>query len=198
MLDHRLASDFDDICKAVLRRSESELRKVLKYSHHRIDEPNARGLRPLHLFVGWPHGIEILLSYRANMNLADECELYPVEHAIQLACPESLALLGEADCALHHSGFGTLGMAICDRGRDQALRASIAEYVIMIVANQRRKLQALLSQHLSESSTFIHSSSEDKLLDVYAFDAVAALKQHGVSIPFSLELGKYYGAASQK
>lgn len=182
----------------MLRRSESELRNVLQFSHHLIDEANAHGLRALHLSANWPSGIEILLEYGANVNAVDDCGFYPIDHAIELACPESVALLGEADCALRPENrefWGTLGLAIavaasCDR--DQVLRARrIVESVIVMEANQRRKLHALLSHYLPESSIGPHSLFEDKLLDVYAFDAVTALKQHGVAVPISLEFGKY-------
>ena len=181
----------------MLRRSESELRNALQLSHHLIDEPNARGLRPLHLSVGWPCGVKVLLSDGANINVADENGLYPVEHAIQLGCPESLALFGEADCALRPSSresTGTLAMAIilaANPHNKQAVRVSIAEYVITMEANQRRKLQELVFQYLPESSICVNSPFDEKLLDVYAVDAVTALRQHGVSIPHSLELNEY-------
>ena len=183
----------------MLRRSESELREVLQYSHHLIDEPNARELRPLHLSVGWPVGVEILLNYGANVNVIDEQGYYPIDHAIQSVYQESVALLGKADCALRPSSRkskGTLGLAIALAACcfvSGELKVRIAESVIMLEANQRRKLQALVSDYLPESSVWAHLSVEDKLLDRYMFDAVAALKQHHVSVPFPLKLNEYKG-----
>ena len=138
------------------------------------------------------------MSYGANINVTDEGALYPIEHAIHLCCSQSLALFAEADCVLTTSSrnlYGTLERAVlgsvstCNNDRES--RVSLAQSVITMEANQRRKLQALVSHHMPESSICAHSSFEDRLLDLYAFDAVAALKQHGVSIPISLELGEY-------
>ena len=148
----------------MLRRSESELRKVLQCSRYLIDEPNARGLRPLHLAVGWPRGIEVLLNYGADPNVMDEDGDYPVDHAI-LMCPKSLALLGEADCALPSYSFDMAIFLAVNQGGDRAKRVSIARYVITMEANQRRKLQALLSHHLPDNSIFIHPHFENKVLD---------------------------------
>lgn len=140
------------------------------------------------------------MSHRANINVIDDDAKFPVEHAIYLCCQQSLALFAEADCVLTPSSRnskGTLELAlfasISNYDNDQASRISLAQSVIIMEANQRRKLQALISRHLPESSICTHSSSKDRLLDVYAFDAVVALKQRGVSIPSSLELDEYCG-----
>lgn len=194
-----LGSNFNDICRAILRQSETELRKVLQCSHHLIDEPNALGLRPLHLSATWPSGIEILMNNGANINVTDDWKLLPVDHAIYLACSKSLALFAEADCELRPSSRrvdGSLGMAtwfaaIYDS--DQALRISVAESVIKMEANQRRKLQALVSHYLPKSSIITRPLLEDRLIDVRAFDAVTTLKQHDVSIPTSLDVKEYCG-----
>lgn len=178
----------------MLRQSESELEKVLQCSRHLIDKQNACGLRPLHLSANWPCGIEILLSYEADVNVADDWGWAPVEHAIWLLCPESVALLDQAGCAMHPNSReygGTLGSAIqlaeiCTG--EEALRATrIAESAIAMEADRRRTLRALLSHCLPESSIGTRMLSEDSLLDVYANDAVLALEQQGVSIPKSLE-----------
>ena len=168
---------------------------MLQCSRHLINQPQARGLRPLHLAAGWPCGIEVLLSYGVNINVVDDWGLYPVDHAIYLACPESLVLFAKTDPNLlvpvPWGGVRALDLAIylaAFNSSDQAIRLDIAKSVITIEANQRRKLRALTSHYLPQSPICMHPYVEDQLLDVRAFDAVAALKQHGVSIPTSLEL----------
>lgn len=178
----------------MLRRSEPELRKVLQCSHHLIDEPNALGLRPLHLSASWPCGIEILLGCGADIYVKDECGYYPVDHAISLACPESLALFAKTEDSWNRGGTLSLAFSFAATlGGDQAIRVGIAKAVIKMAANQRRKLQALISEYLPESPICTHLSCGDQLLDVHAFDAVAALKQHGVFIPIPLQVDKYRG-----
>lgn len=173
---------------------------MLQCSRHLIDQSQALGLRPLHLAAGWPCGIEILLSYGVNINVVDDEGMYPVDHAIYLACLESLALFAKTDCMIvpgPWKEFRALNLAVylatSPYYRDQATRVGIAKCVIAMEANRRRKLRALMSHYLPQSPICMHSSVEDQLLDVRAFDAVAALKQHGVSIPTSLDLDEYGG-----
>lgn len=149
--------------------------------------------------MSWPRGIEILLSYGANVNVTDNQRWYPLDHAIHRVCPESAALFAKTDCelrpAVRNQPQSTLGRAIYEAASqptDQA-KISIAKSVIIIAANQRRKLTALLSHYLPKNPICAHLSFEDQLLDVYAFDAVTALKQHGVSIPISLKFNEYRG-----
>lgn len=150
--------------------------------------------------MDWPRGIEILLSYGANVNVIDDEEFYPLDHAIYRVCSESVALFAKTDCELRPAprnskwdARDTLKLAFCEavwRPTDQA-KMNIAKSVIIIAANQRRKLKTLLFRHLPENPICVHSSFENQLLDANAFDAVTALKQHGVSIPISWKFDKY-------
>lgn len=194
-----LTCNFNDVCQAVRRRSESELRKTLQYSRHLIDESNILDLKPLHLSVSWPRGIEILLSYGANVNVIDNEKFYPLDHAIFRGCSESVAQFAETNCELRPAAWNsqrdTLRLAFFEavrRPTDQA-KINIAKSVIIIAANQRRKLKALLFRHLPKNPICVHSSFEkNQLLDVCAFDAVIALKQHGVSIPISWKFNDHF------
>ena len=147
--------------------------------------------------MSWPRGIEILLSYGANVNVIDNQNFYPLDHAIFRGFSESVALFATMDCELRPAAWNskrdTLKLAIFNavsKPTDQA-KIDIAKSVIIIAANQRRKLKALLSRYLSKNPICVHSSFENQLLDVYAFDAVTALKQHDVSMPIWWGFNKY-------
>ena len=173
-----IACDFNGICKAVIRRSESDLLNVIKTHRHLINQPNIFGLRPLHISIGWSPGIAILLDYGAEVNVFDNQNLRPVDHAISRACLTSVAFL-EA------TNFPTVGLEMALYTGEQARSSGILDYLINMEVDRRRNLQSLVSNFLPQSFT-LRFLAKDRLLDAYAVDAVSALKQHNVSIPASL------------
>lgn len=168
----------NEICRVVLRRSESELLNVLKAHLHLINEPNGSGLTPLHLSIGWPSGIQILLDHGAEVEVFDRHDLRPLDHAILRACLTSLTLLEKTNRPL--------------QGLERALSAEkdersneILDYLINMEVNRRKDLQSLVLNHLPRSLV-LRFLAKDRLLDAHAVDTVIALKQHNVQIPASL------------
>lgn len=139
-------------------------------------------LRPLHLSIGWPSGIAILLNHGAEVNVYDNQYLRPVDHAILRGCLTSVAFL-EA------TNFSTLGLEVALYTGEQARSTGILDYLINIETDRRRNLQSLVSNFLPQSF-ILRFLAKDRLLDAYARDAVSALKQHNVSIPVSLSFDK--------
>lgn len=169
----------------MLRRSESELRNAIRTHGHLINEPNVFELRPLHISIGWSYGIKILLDHGAEIDVFDNQKLRPVDHAVFRACLPSLKLLEETNLPLH-------GLEVALRAKERARRIDIMDYLIDMEVNRRRKLQSLVVNVLPKSLVFDLWPVKDKLLDIYAVDAVIALQQHAVSIPASLTYDKSY------
>ena len=143
-----------------------------------INEPGIFGLRPLHLAIGWSSGIITLLNHGAEVNVYDDQNFRPVDHAIWRACLISVTLLEETN-------FPTFGLQKALRTRKQAGITGILDYLINVEVIRRRKLRALVINHLPQSRT-LRFLGKDRLLDAYASDAVSALRHHNVSIPASL------------
>ncbi len=143
--------------------------------------------------VGWPRGIEILLEHGADVNVADESGLPPVEYAVARPCAESLRLFDEADCALHQSLRHAIQFQRFLPDGSGNPRADFTGFVIEIEANRRRKLQSLLSLSLPERVLRSLSLLEDRILDQQLPAAMAALERHNISVPPSLKLNQDSG-----
>lgn len=189
----RSATNLNEICKAVLSRSESRLIAAIENHFDQIDEPNFRQLRPLHLSVEWPYGIKALLKYGANADVTDQLGYDPVHHAVERACSESLEIFEEAGYAL----CGKLQFAVklekTTSPVDRSARVSTVDSMIKMEANRRRKLQSYLTDSLPETVIRSLSFCEDCLLDELAPAARAALRRNNVWIPRSLRPENDYG-----
>lgn len=186
----------------MLSRSESQLKAAIESYSHQIDEPSFLQLRPLHLSVEWPCGIETLLKNKANVNVTDENGLHPIDHAVYRACTKSIDLFDKADCALYaltqsQRQLQTLDIATtlercAATDERRTIRANIVDLIIEIQAQRRRKLRSLLTRSLPERVILSLSLHEDRLLDEQAPAATAALERHNISIPISLKINHDY------
>lgn len=177
-----IVCDFNAICDAVCRRSESDLLNVIRTHRHLINEPGVFGLRPLHLAIGWSSGIITLLNHEAEVNVFDDQNFRPIDHAIWRACLTSVSLLEETN-------FPTFGLQRALFTGKQAKGTSILDYLISVEVNRRRNLRALVTNHLPQSR-ILSFLGKDRLLDAHAIDAVSALRQYTISIPASLSFEK--------
>lgn len=89
---------------------------------------------------------------------------------------------------LEETNFPTFGLQRALFTGKPARRTGILDYLINVEVNRRRRLQALVIDHLAQSHT-LRFLEEDRLLDANALDAVSALRKHNVSIPASLSFG---------
>lgn len=152
--------------------------------------------------MDWPRGVKILLDANADIDLPDDSSRLPVHYATHQESLETLGLLREADCALytfsdHHRGWtGVLKYAIDNEFHDtwhnsspfpQNLAAT-TDFVIAIEASRRRRLQCLASTFLPTDILQTFNVSQNKVFDVDAVPAVAALKKRGIVVPSSLLL----------
>lgn len=181
------ATNPNEICKAVLSRSEPQLITAIETHLDRINEPSFLALRPLHLSVDWPDGIRVLLKYGATVNVTDRKGWTPVDHVIERLALQSLDLFEKAGCAL----FTRLRLqSAINRDwdyertpRNDPRKTNVLNIKIKEEANRRRKLQSLLDHSLPECVLRGLAISKDRLLDQQASAAKAALKRHNVSIP---------------
>ncbi|KAH7053067.1 hypothetical protein B0J12DRAFT_43999 [Macrophomina phaseolina] len=94
------AMECGKLSQAVLRRSVKGVSDLVKRSPRALYERNVIQQTPLHLAVGWPTGMEILLSCYAGrdlVNVGDVLGLLPLEYACWYPCLRSVQLLLGAD-----------------------------------------------------------------------------------------------------
>ncbi|KAF2231812.1 hypothetical protein EV356DRAFT_279311 [Viridothelium virens] len=97
---------------AVLRRDENSVKKILEQRPRLLGtERNILGHTAIHLAIGWPEGLRILLAAadeRTRQNIDDaECrcdggmrvvqQCSPLDYAFAFGCIESIRLLADAD-----------------------------------------------------------------------------------------------------
>ena len=133
---------------------------------------NGLAQSPLHLAVGWPEGIRILLHHGACADSRDQNGDTPLYYALDLGYSQTVCLLMKADCSLvvpwniltlasdlRHSHTG---------GVSEDVRIKVLDTTIASLAERRRDLQSRLTGlpvAVSMSATVLQ---EDRVLDEYA------------------------------
>lgn len=67
---------------AILHQSEQELLDALRDWPEQVNQANGLALTPLHLAVGWPHGVQTLLQHGARVGSTDQEGYTPLSYAI--------------------------------------------------------------------------------------------------------------------
>lgn len=131
---------------AVIRRDKLAVEKVLDQHPQCIEtERNVFGQSPIHLAIGWPDGLELLLR------AADESVLHrdldtvcgegdtmgrngssPLNYAIAFGCTESIRLLADADVAFDFIWNYFIGTDFLD--------SDVSQVVLDIILERLRQL----------------------------------------------------------
>ena len=88
-----------DISLAVVKQSESDLRRALKKSPQDINATNNFGQTALHLSIDWPLGMRILVDAGADTECVDQAGLVPLCYAIERWRVDPIRILGQANCS---------------------------------------------------------------------------------------------------
>ena len=145
----------------------------------------------MHLSVGWPEAVRLLLDAGAAVDTFDIDGYTPVFYAVEQACLKSVQILGEAGCMLYNeSGISLLEFLSTQeyhifghhpRGQDEA----IFDCVVRLVAERRQELTAL-ARNVLDGKDFarLHLSAQS-VLDSKAPLAISLL-QGKIDVPRSL------------
>ena len=93
-------TDCHDISLAVVKKSESDLRRALSISPQDIDATNKFGQTALHLSIDWPDGMDILLEAGADPECVDQAGSVPLQYAVKRLLVDPIRKLGKAKCSL--------------------------------------------------------------------------------------------------
>ncbi|KAM0794384.1 hypothetical protein BDR22DRAFT_875771 [Usnea florida] len=141
---------------------------------------NGLAQTPLHLAVGWPEGIRLLLQYGACVDSRDHAGDTPLSYALNRGYPQTVSLLMKADCSLvgRRKSSERLPRNVLDlavehlHSPNEALSPDVAMKVldttIASLAERRRDLQSRLTGLPAVVSTDTTVLREDRILDEYA------------------------------
>ena len=173
---------------AVVRKSETEVLRILTNNPDAISEENERGQGPLHLSCNWPRGMSLLqFGGTKVINRRDNLGFLPLYYACTVGCIETVRLLLEADSAFFSTG------EFAYHGLGDVLQRAIAYHpdtllplLIPALVNRRNRLQQLAFKHLPEHLYNSLGICPDRILDKQAYQTYMALADNGVLVPASL------------
>ena len=140
---------------AVLRQDETLVKKILEQRPSFLrTERNIFGHTAIHLAIGWPGGLKVLLAaadestwqsiddneYRFNGDYPDSPWSTPLDYAIAFGCVESIRLLADADLAFNFDWNFRVGT--------KALDPTISDVVLALILERFQQLYDFALQNL--------------------------------------------------
>ena len=166
-----------------------ELLKSLQKWPHLINHGNKLAQTPLHLAVGWPYGVRVLLAHGSSVHARDLDGNTPLECAISHSSVESVGLLMEANGSFDtghapESGIAdVLSLAASMKNSHFDSREAVLETVITVMAERRRDLESRLAATALTRKNSASWTQNDRVLDAYAPHTERSLERNGVSLP---------------
>ncbi len=175
------------LSRAVLRKSEQDVIRILRAKPSSIHELNRRKQNPLHLAYCWPRGIQLLLDAGANhlVHQADVCGMLPITYSTEILCPNAIQLLLDAGSALSWPGLV--------ESEDTLLNSlgwwdTIPSFVLSTLQERRRKLFELAKHTLPAEVWADLDVPTDRLLDERAAEIQRILIDADIEIPKSISV----------
>ena len=156
---------------------------------------------PLHLAIGWPIGVKVLIDANANINAMDTFRERPIQYACKQRMTESVRLLGEAGCefffdsdnwnedesildeAAYHEMTWRFNVPLSERKSQE----EVTDLIINLLLSRRRELQWLVHRETSADYGLEKMPRTDRVLDEDVSLAYLLLTTHSKSIPASLQ-----------
>ena len=155
---------------AIWHRSERELDKVLRESPQLINQINGLANTSLHLAVGWPYGIRVLLQHGACVNATDEKGWTPLYYAIHMGFTETVRILMKADCSINVDGLhgDSVLRLVIQVFRPTTTRTDVLDTFILSLIERRHNLQSRLAALSAAVTINPKVFQADRVLDEYA------------------------------
>ena len=139
---------------------------------------NGLAQTPLHLAVGWPEGVRLLLQHGACVDSRDHAGDTPLSYALILEYPQTVSLLMKADCSLKlRENVLDLAIGAIHSGNpkrlfqtyiSQDVSIKTLDSTITSLAERRRNLQNRLTGLPVAVSMNTAMLRDDRILDEYA------------------------------
>ncbi|KAL8858973.1 MAG: hypothetical protein Q9178_004454 [Gyalolechia marmorata] len=184
----------NEISKAIQAKDMAWLTEAILRKPELINEPNIMGQTSLHFSVVWPAGIQMLLETSADVDAIDHFGNTPIFYAVAHSVPESIKLLGKANCRLTGNTYilctnrtdSILQWATATESgsfhrffRPEASRKDLEAMLnasISLVVERRRSLEALVQTLLGAQAVKRLQISPGAVLDRKASFAISMLR----------------------
>lgn len=181
--------DSNDLSLVIAQKSQKGLLSILKKDSQAINTSNQWGQTPLHLAVGWPFGVAVLIQNGANLDSADKWGATPFIYALNYYFAETVGLLVNAGCCLDSFWRGSWGnFRFCNETDDGIGRVTYMErrdatltMFIKSLAERRRQLYRHAVAVAIPGWINACWVQNDRVLDEHTRCAEDALKYHGNS-----------------
>jgi hypothetical protein len=177
-----IAAECGVLSTAVLRRDKLAVEKALDQHPQFLEtERNVFGQSPIHLAIGWPDGLKLLLR------AADETLLHrdldnvypnrstPLDYAIAFGCTGSIRLLADADVAFDFNWNLFVGT--------DSLDPEVNEVVLDIILERLRQLLEFGQQKLPVEKFSSLQIAGFESIDLKARALLNALHEEGIQLP---------------
>jgi len=168
---------------AVLHRDKIAVEKVLnRHPQYLKTERNIFRQGPIHLAIGWPDGLRLLLNDADESLLHQdlhfrmfECRSTPLDYAIEFGCVESIKLLANSDVAFTFEWYYFVGTNYLDQ--------DISRVVLDIILERLQQLFEFVKQKLPSEQLALHQVTG---LESFSWKIAAfmyCLYEKGIQIP---------------
>ncbi|KAL8916695.1 MAG: hypothetical protein Q9172_006187 [Xanthocarpia lactea] len=195
----------NEISKAIQAKDLPWLTEAILRKPELVNEPNIIGQTSLHFSVVWPAGIQTLLETSADVDAIDHFGNTPIFYAVAHCVPESIEMLGRANCRLTGNpsivsrnrrgtesilqwATATESHGIHNFFRSEASRKdaeAMFNASVSLVAERRRSLEVLVQTFLDAQAAKRLQIPPGAILDRKASFAISMLRGK-VDVPHSM------------
>ena len=176
------------LSRAVLRKSEQDVVRILSAKPSSIHELNLRKQSPLHLACHWPRGIQLLLDAGANslVHQSDVCSKLPITYSQEFGCLDAIKMFLNAGSAFSAAGW----IQKRDNSNFSLPGAGdpIPAFFLSTLQERRRKLFEFAEQMLPAQVWADLEVPTDRLLDGRAAEIQRVLVDADIEIPKSISV----------
>ncbi len=180
------------VSTAVLRRDKVAVEKVLaQHPESLIIERNVFGQSPIHLAIGWPDGLELLLRaadmtvLRQDLDVMSTNGNSPLDYPIAPGCIKSIRLLADADVAFDFNWNCCVGTDSLDPQVGKVI-SEASQLVLSIILLRLRQLLEFGRQKLPAEKIVSLQITDFGSFDSKASALLDCLHAEGIQVPRKL------------
>ncbi len=177
---------------AVLRRDKVAVERALaQHPESLIIERNVFGQSPIHLAIGWPDGLELLLRaadmslLRQDLDVMSANGNSPLDYAIASGCIKSIRLLADADIAFDSNWNCCVGTDYLDPQVGKVI-SEASQLVLSIIMVRLRQLLEFGRQKLPAEKIVLLRITDFESFDSRASALLDCLHAGGIQVPRKL------------
>ncbi|KAF4809396.1 hypothetical protein CGCTS75_v014768 [Colletotrichum tropicale] len=176
--------DYGNLSSALIRGSETDVRRLLGQSTDYILEKGHQGQTPLHISAGWPLGLNILFELagdacRSIINVVESTGIAPIDCAIHLHQAESIVILLKNNAAIDLEDPSVYLPTVWN-GHARRQTKEVCDLLAVTLADRRKRLLHFALDQLPKSELVRLDLWNISMLQCNAFEVVQAMKSNGI------------------